>query len=92
MTREEAIRLLDPNTTREALAEVEYYNGFSGKDACIKAIEDACRLAIEALEKQVPKKPTNNSWTHYHCPVCMKSVNSKYCGNCGQAIDWSDEK
>ena len=45
---------------------------------------------IIALDKQIPKKPTNTSWTHYHCPVCRKSVNSKYCGNCGQAIDWSD--
>ena len=68
MTREEAIRLLDPNTTIEALAEVEYYNGFSGKDACIEAIEDACRLAIEALEKQAPKRTTyihlNTRYTH----------------------------
>ncbi|MGN1187127.1 MAG: DUF551 domain-containing protein [Lachnospiraceae bacterium] len=52
MTKEEAIRLLDPQTTREALAEIEYYAGFNGKDACIKAIEDACILAIDALEKQ----------------------------------------
>ena len=68
MTIEEAIRLLDPNTTREALAEVEYYNGFSGKEACIEAIEDACRLAIEALEKQIPKRTTyihlNTRYTH----------------------------
>ena len=47
-------------------------------------------LAIKALEKQIPKKPTNNSWTHYHCPVCMKSVNSKYCSACGQRIDWEE--
>lgn len=52
--------------------------------------DDAIYTAIEALEKQEPKKLTNNSWTHYHCPVCMKSVNSKYCGNCGQAILWED--
>ena len=49
------------------------------------------RLAIKALEKQIPKKPTNNIWTHYRCPVCMKLVNSRYCGTCGQRLDWSDE-
>ena len=49
MTNKEAIMLLNPKTTASALAEIEYYNGFSGKEACIEAIEDACRLAIEAL-------------------------------------------
>lgn len=49
------------------------------------------RLAIKSLEKQIPKKPTNNSWAHYRCPVCMKLVNSRYCGNCGQRLDWNDE-
>lgn len=50
MTREEAIRLLDPKTTAATLAEIEYYCGFSGHAACIAAIEDACILAVEALE------------------------------------------
>lgn len=50
MTKEEAIRLLDPKTTREAIAEIEYYGGFSGREAAIKAIEDACVLAVEALK------------------------------------------
>ena len=51
MTNEEAIMLLNPSTTASALAEIEYYHGFHGQEACIKAIEDACILAVEALEK-----------------------------------------
>ena len=51
MTNEEAIMLLNPSTRILALAEIEYYNGFRGKDAYIKAIEDAHILAVEALEK-----------------------------------------
>ena len=43
--------LLNPSTRILALAEIEYYNGFRGKEAYIKAKEDACILAIEALEK-----------------------------------------
>lgn len=31
MTIEEACRLLDPATTAEELAKIEYYHGFSGK-------------------------------------------------------------
>ena len=57
MTREEAMKILHPNTTLTALAEVEYYGGFNGQEAKIKAVEEACLLACEALEKQIPKKP-----------------------------------
>ena len=52
MTREEAIRILDPDTTGEALAEIEYYNGFNGRNAAVQAVSDACVLAIAALREQ----------------------------------------
>lgn len=100
MTIKEAIMLLNPKTTASALAEIEYYNGFSGKEACIEAIEDACRLAIEALEKQVPKEPNYEGdgywdgelvYDTWICPNCGKDYevgydNYKYCPECGQAI------
>ena len=57
MTNEEAMKILHPDTTFTALAEVEYYGGFNGQEAKIKAVEEACLLACEALEKQIPKKP-----------------------------------
>ena len=104
MTNKEAIMLLNPKTTASALAEIEYYNGFSGKEACIEAIEDACRLAIEALEKQVPKEPNYEGdgywdgelvYDTWICPNCGKYYevdydNYKYCPECGQAILWED--
>lgn len=49
MTLEEACRLLDPNTSAEELAKIEYYNGFNGKKACIEAIDDACTLLVGAV-------------------------------------------
>lgn len=52
MEREEAIRILDPETTGEALAEIEYYNGFTGKTAAVQAVSDACVLAVAALREQ----------------------------------------
>lgn len=52
MTREEAIRILDPETTREAMAEIEYYGGFIGRAAVVQAILDACVLAVAALREQ----------------------------------------
>ena len=56
MTREEAIRILDPETTGEALAEIEYYNGFSGKTAAVQAVSDACILAVAALREQEERR------------------------------------
>lgn len=50
MTKEQAIKLLYPDTTREALAEIEYYGGFKGRMAAIIAIEDACLMACDALK------------------------------------------
>ena len=59
MTREEAIRILDPETTAEALAEIEYYNGFTGKAAAVQAVSDACVLAVAALREQEQRE---NVW------------------------------
>ena len=64
-------------------------------------------LAIEALEKQVQKKPTKTkiatlnkspeaiSWEQIHCcPRCESNLVSqyKYCPQCGLEIDWEDEE
>ena len=96
MTYEEAMKILHPNTTLTALAEVEYYGGFNGQEAKIKAVEEACLLACEALEKQIPKKPAMGKYGHTECACCGWVVESfcgdleqyPFCPNCGQAIDW----
>ena len=53
-------------------------------------------LAIEALEKQIPKKPVGE-WYLLACPICNGVVDEHecnykfdYCPNCGQKIDWSE--
>lgn len=88
--------------------------------------DEASRMSINALEKQIPKKPIlkhdvsvmhinrgnqphewkrleNDNW---HCPKCDSFVGErvyvhskvhdqrkkKYCDNCGQKLDWSDEE
>lgn len=56
MTKEQAIRLLHPDTTREALAEIEYYGGFRGRRAAIMAIDDACLIACDALKREIMKE------------------------------------
>ena len=88
MTYEEAVGVL----TSRAIA----FGRASGKPTleCIR-IEAICKT-IEALEKQIPKKPYDT----VHCPLCKIEVELQpidieqvtYCLHCGQAIDWSDDE
>lgn len=103
MTYEEAKRILHPDTTREALAEIEFLGGFKGKEKTRKAVDEACIMACEALDKQIPQRPINLSnapldayCAIFRCPRCKGRLKMKskgaYCDKCGQAIDWEGWK
>lgn len=51
MTLEEACRLIDPATDMDALAEIEYYNGFKGKEAAAKALREAGQMVVDFVRK-----------------------------------------
>lgn len=69
---------------------------------------EALDLAIQALEKQISKKPIRHAaWEDFKCPACGsteirpydteyreydKDCEFEYCSDCGQKLDWSDEK
>ena len=56
---------------------------------------EALTMAINALEKQIPKKPkTDDRYVMYICPCCNDfiKVSHNCCQNCGQKLDWSDEE
>ena len=62
---------------------------------------EATGIAIKALEKQTPKKPTyitehNILYFDWKCPNCGREFvdathGVNHCVDCGQAIDWSEE-
>ena len=53
--------------------------------------EDICTVVSDDSEKQIPKKPKDREGTTYsYCPCCGSNNIYKYCGDCGQALDWSD--
>ena len=55
-------------------------------------IYEAIDMAIEALEKQMPKKAELDVYDELICPVCGSDVEWKrYCEECGQRIDTGDE-
>lgn len=54
---------------------------------------EECRTAVE---KQTAKKPLHKRNGHY-CPICnnyfdSRDWKSKYCGLCGQKLDWRNER
>lgn len=63
-------------------------------------------LAIQALEKQIPKKPIiidrrfqngDEVCVEWKCPVCGLNVIEEppcqeYCQSCGNKLDWSEEE
>ena len=56
----------------------------------------ANEMAINALEKQIPKKPKERDCIGFDtlvCPKCKMALYlyEPYCDNCGQKIDWSDD-
>ena len=85
MTESEAIKLL------EYIRETG--NGEAPYVGCTQNI--AIEMAINALEKQIAKKPTKDKYVPEldFCPECGTEVTKcTYCPNCGQKIDWSEEE
>lgn len=60
-----------------------------------KDIDDACDMAINALEKQIAKKPMFNGTNWYRC-VNGCEIHKKqfekdlYCPKCGQKLDFGE--
>ena len=57
--------------------------------------KEAFEIAINVLEKQIPKKAKEKdciSLNKFSCPECkmVLYLYQPYCDNCGQEIDWSD--
>lgn len=75
--------------------DIRYWVGYiDGLNALQKRMDGD--MAIEALEKQIPKKVIFQSGFKglRYCPCCNVRFigwGMKYCGECGQALDWSDD-
>ena len=79
---------------------IEFFKGEleGGKcsEHCIQC--NANEFALQALEKQMPKKVKNITTTAYYkqgrCPNCnalLKNTMNIFCSDCGQALDWSED-
>ena len=93
-------------TEREALELLEYIrktgNGEAPYVGCAQNI--AIEMAINTLEKQIPKKVKIKQWIDTKCDCGYEfskhrgdgyysiplENKTKYCPNCGQKLDWSE--
>lgn len=88
-------------TEIEAIKQLKMQRTFTyGSDAKVLG------MAIKALEKQIPKKVKIEQWIYTKCDCGYEfskhhgdgyysiplENKTKYCPNCGQKLDWSDEE
>ena len=86
MTESEAIEIVRK--------EKSYMDSHAGR-----AQSESFQMAINALEKQMPKKPVKSEKqvvryvNTYYCPICNLGITgtniAKWCYHCGQKMDWS---
>lgn len=81
------------------MAEIEVCENCRNYHTCDHStMEENARYAIEAIEKQIPKKVKMTAGKQFpfakvgHCPNCGETVrgNMKHCDYCGQKLDWSE--
>ena len=68
----------------------------------VEDLNNAYDVAINALEKQIAKKPIKSEnqvvryVNTYYCPTCELGITgtniAKWCYHCGQKLDWSEEE
>lgn len=105
MTEKEAIHCMKsylPEATVEDCRNCPFYGSMKTYDSQIFLCKssEAHKMAIDALEKQVPKKAIGEHYAHMRCPSCNHRIPSgagsssrrrdNWCNYCGQKIDWEE--
>ena len=72
---------------------ISHFSHGISHDIFSEPVTTYAKLAVEALEKQVSKKPY---WEYgvWHCKSCGFDVfrDDFFCPICGQEIDWEDDE
>lgn len=87
-------------TENEAVEAMQFDLKIGG-EIYSQVLRDAVDVAIQALEKQIPKKVVKDGERSYKCPCCGGCAKTEtgdsfidyrldYCDGCGQKLDWSD--
>ena len=87
-------RIMESDRLKHAISSIKTYMSYPNGKLCPTA-----EIAIEALEKQIPKKPIKSDTEIrycevWKCPSCGFEWSTRvvdFCYKCGQAIDWREE-
>lgn len=86
------------NKYQEAYSYIKHYCELD--DDCVKwpLYQRSIKSLKELVDKATPKKPVRFIDKFYislpKCPICRTiphTCTQKYCDECGQALDWSDD-
>lgn len=90
-------------TPKEAIRRIKQHNEIHSRKEQHFAVHitEALNMAVDALEKQIPKRPNKIGYpidsdtdplVYGYCPCCNTHRDSSkgFCDNCGQSLDWSD--
>lgn len=100
---------MDEKKVREAIERVKNFPEWNRDDLWLEMedMEELTETILEALEKQLPKKPTYEGdgyapdgtfvYDTWECPNCGECYevdydDYDYCPKCGQKIDWSENR
>lgn len=86
---------MDEKKVKEAIERVKNFPEWNRDDLWLgmEDMEELTETILEALEKQLPKKPVLKRKAYggiMVCPICEVSDYGKYCRHCGQKIKWSE--
>ena len=56
MNQDQVRPSLDPATTAEELATIEYYGGLHGREKMVAACDEACRIAVRIMRKYLEEQ------------------------------------
>lgn len=95
-------------TVQEAIKYLQITKDCAEDESVGELQKQMCDMAIQALEKQIQKKPKEYEDKYYSCPVCGNILLHKwkkyplvlmgrkdslpFCLSCGQKLDWSELK
>ena len=90
MTAEEAIEIIESLYVTMSM--------WLGSSEEARQRNEAIKMAVDALKKQTPMKPTGEHYAHMRCPSCNHRIPSgqgsssrrrdNWCNYCGQKILW----
>lgn len=82
-------------------AVIDYMKHYLDDEVYIPKCVEAHKIAIEIIERQIPKKPLEIREKHDfngnvilkdgYCPICKNELSNSYvyCNHCGNRMDWN---